>query len=96
MKRKVGFAMFFHGHLIIGYVHEPENDRYLFQLTGGEEYPVSKDEFFSHWQVYCVYEEGRAEQNVGHYRPLPVTRLIRQQIKIYPANPSRRRKRKSA
>jgi hypothetical protein len=88
--------MFFHGHLIIGYVQEPENDRYLFQLAGGEEYPVSKEEFLFHWQQYRAYEDGRAEQNAGHYRALPVTLTVKQSVKIYPANPSRRRKRKSA
>lgn len=88
--------MFFHGNLIISYVQDPDNDRYLFQLTGGEEYPVSKDEFISHWQEYRAYEAVRAQQDFGHYRPLPVMLTIKHHITLLPANPSLRRKRRLA
>lgn len=88
--------MFFHGNLIISYVQEPENDRYLFQLTGGEECPVSKEEFISHWEEYRAFEAKRKQQDFGHYRPLPVTLTVKQSVQLFPANPNLRRKRKLA
>lgn len=88
--------MFFHGNLIISYVQDPENDGYLFQLTGGEECPVSQEEFVSHWHEYRAYEAGRAQQDVGRYRPLPVTLTVKHCVTLYPANPSLRRKRRMA
>jgi hypothetical protein len=88
--------MFFHDNLIIGYVQDPENGRYLIQITGGEEILVSEEVFFAHWQEYRVYEAGRAQQDGVHYRPLPVTHTIKRDITLCPANTSLRRKRRSA
>lgn len=88
--------MFFHDNLIISYVQDPENDRYLFQLTGGEECPVSKEVFIAHWQEYRAYEAGRARQDGVPYLPLPVTHCIKHSVPLYPVNPNLRRKRNLA
>lgn len=88
--------MFFHEHLIVSYVHDLENDRYVFQLTGGKEYPVTQEEFVNHWQEYRQFEERRTSSSLEHYRPLPITLVIRQSVKLCPVNPGLRRKRKSA
>lgn len=88
--------MFFHDSLIIGYVQDPENDRYFFQLTGGEDVPVSKEEFIAHLQEYRAYEARRAQQDVGRYRPLPVTHCVKHSVPLYPVNPNLRRKRNLA
>lgn len=90
--------MFFNGHLIIGYVHDLENEQYLFQLTGGEECPVTREEFVTHWQAYRKFEEDRAKASpyAERYRPLPVTMEVRRSVRLFPINPSLRRKRKSA
>jgi hypothetical protein len=85
--------MFFHGNLIIGYVQDPKNDGYLFQLTGGEECPVSKDEFLAHLEEYRAYEAARAQAGVGTYRPLPVTLTVKRDVELFPVNPVLRRKR---
>lgn len=88
--------MYFHDNLIICYVQDPNNDRYLFQLTGGEVCDVSKEVFFAHWQEYRAFEADRAQQDVGPYRPLPVTMSITYSVKRMPVNMNLRRKRKSA
>lgn len=91
--------MFFHERLIIGYIHDPENDRYVFQLTEGEEFPVTHEEFTAHYQEYRKFEEERArasQQHADRYRPLPVTLVVRRCVRSFPPNPSLRRKRRSA
>lgn len=85
--------MFFHGHLIIGYVQEPERDRYIFQLSGGDECAVSRDEFLNHWHEYRRYEDQRASTHVEHYRPLPVTLEIRRRVQLFPVDATERKKR---
>lgn len=84
--------MFYGDHLIIGYIREPQHNRYLFQLAGGEELPISREEFLQHWQEYCAYEADRASQTLERYRPLPITLQIRQKIEIFPVDLSLRRK----
>jgi len=88
--------LFFHERLIVGYVHNPENDCFVFQLSGGEEFPVSQEEFVIHWQEYREFEEERASQHTERYRPLPVTLVVRRSVQLFPGDPSLRRKRKSA
>lgn len=91
--------MFFQERLIIGYVYDPENDRYVFQLTEGKEFPVTREEFMAHWQEYRKYEEERvraSQQHAERYRPLPVTLVVRRGVRTFPANPNLRRKRRSA
>ncbi|AFM01842.1 MULTISPECIES: hypothetical protein [Desulfitobacterium] len=88
--------MYFHDNLIICYVQDPDNDRYLFQLTGGEVCDVSKEEFYAHWQEYRAFEEARALDVVEPYRPLPVTFSTTYNVKRMPINMHLRRKRKSA
>ncbi|AHF07819.1 hypothetical protein [Desulfitobacterium metallireducens] len=91
--------MFFHERLIISYVQYLENDRYVFQLTEGAEFPVSREEFMTHYQEYRKFEDERArasQQHAERYRPLPVTLVVRRCVKVFPANPSLRRKRRSA
>ena len=91
-----GLRMFFQGRLIISYIQEPELNRFKFQLAGGEELTISKEEFIAHWQAYRRYESERAAQYPDHYHPLPVTLETRRSIKVFPANVNLRRKRQSA
>ncbi|MEA4902184.1 hypothetical protein [Desulfitobacterium sp.] len=91
--------MFFHERLIIGYVQDLENGLYAFQLAEGEEFPVTFEEFETHWQEYCKFEKERAtasQDHAGHYRPLPVTLVVRHGVRIFPASPILRRKRRLA
>lgn len=92
----MGFILYFHGNLIICYVQDPDNNRYLFQLTGGEVCEVSQEVFFAHWQEYRAFEEGRALDAGDRYRPLPVTFFTTCSVKRMPINMPLRRKRKSA
>lgn len=89
--RKVGFGLFFHDRLIIGYIQEPQHNRYMFQLAGGEECPISREDFISHWQTYRRFEQERAEQHSDHYRPLPITVQIRRKLDVFPADVHQRR-----
>ena len=94
---KGGVYLFFHSRLIIGYIQEPELNRYKFQLAGGDEVTVSKEDFTEHWLAYRTYENERAsQQSLEHYRPLPVTLEIRHSIMVFPANANLRRRRQSA
>ena len=92
----MGFILYFHDNLIICYVQDPDNHRYLFQLTGGEVCDVSKEVFFAHWQEYRAFEKARALDAGEHYRPLPVTFSTTYSVKRMPINKHLRRKRKSA
>lgn len=92
----MGFLLYFHGNLIICYVQDPDNNRYLFQLTGGEVCPVSKEDFYAHWQEYRAFEEARALDEGDSYRPLPVTFSTTCSVQRTPINMHLRRKRKSA
>ncbi|WP_425806913.1 hypothetical protein ACHOLT_07400 [Desulfitobacterium sp. Sab5] len=80
----------------MSYVHDLENDRYVFQLTGGEEYPVTQEEFIDHWQEYRLFEEKRATSSLERYQPLPITFVTRRSVRLLPSSPNLRRKRKSA
>lgn len=91
--------MFFQERLIIGYVYDPENDHYLFQLTEGKEYTVTREVFMTHWEEYRKFEEERiraSQQHAERYRPLPVTLVVHRGVKCFPVNPTLRRKRRSA
>lgn len=88
--------MFINSRLIISYIQEPEHNRYIFQLAGGEEYPASQEEFVAHWHEYRQFEKERALNCLENYRPLPVTLEIRQTLAIWPVNVDLRRKRQSA
>lgn len=88
--------MFYQERLIVGYIQDPDQNRYMFQLAGGEEKEVSREEFANHWQTYRQFETEREAQHLEHYRPLPVTLEIRHSIQIKPVNFAFRRKRRSA
>lgn len=87
-----GIGLFFHDRLIIGYILEPQENRYMFQLAGGEELAISKDEFLDHWQEYCRFEEERSVAPAEHYRRLPITLEIRKTLNVFPANIDTRRR----
>jgi len=88
--------LFYQDRLIVGYIQEPDQSRYMFQLAGGEERVVSREEFVQHWQAYRQYEAEQAAQYLDKYRPLPVTFEIRHSIRVAPVNFALRRKRRSA
>ena len=89
--------MFFQGRLIIGYIQEPELNRFKFQLAGGDEFTIGKEDFIARWQEYRNYENERAsQQSLEHYRPLPVTLEIRHSVMVLPANVNLRRRRQTA
>ncbi|NMA68960.1 MAG: hypothetical protein GX958_06035 [Desulfitobacterium sp.] len=88
--------MYFHDNLIICYIHDPKNEKYYFQLTGGKVYPVNKEEFYAHWQEYLAHEAERALDAGDSYQKLPVTFSITYDVKVLPVNVPKRRNRKSA
>lgn len=88
--------MFYQDRLIVGYIQEPDQDRYVFQLAGGEEKVVSREEFAYHWEIYQTYELERVAAHLENYHPLPVTLEIRRSLQVTPVNFSERRKRRSA
>lgn len=88
--------LYYQDRLIVGYIQEPDHSRYMFQLAGGEETVVSKEEFVLHWQTYRQFESEREAQDFETYRPLPITLQIRHSIRITPVNFSRRRQRRTA
>lgn len=88
--------MFVNNRLIISFIREPEKNRYLFLLAGGEEYVTNDEEFYAHWHEYRQFETIRAAQELDHYRPLPVTMEIRQTIVTYPVEVSTRHRRQTA
>lgn len=88
--------LFYQERLIVGYIQEPDQGRYMFQLAGGEETEVSREEFVHHWQLYRQFESERETQHLEHYRPLPVTLEIRRSLQVTPVNFAFRRRRRSA
>lgn len=92
----MALLLFYQDRLIVGYVQESDHDRYMFQLAGGEETVVSREEFVLHWQAYRQYESEQAAQYLDKYRPLPITLEIRHSIQVVPVNFTLRRQRRSA
>ncbi|MHB1650925.1 MAG: hypothetical protein ACYCVD_00415 [Desulfitobacteriaceae bacterium] len=88
--------MFYQERLIVGYIIEPDHDRYMFQIAGGEEKDVSREDFVHHWQIYRQYEKEREAQHPENYRPLPITLEIHRSSKVIPVNFAIRRQRRSA
>lgn len=88
--------MFYQDRLIVGYIQEPESNRYIFQLAGGDEIETTKEDFFKNWQAYRQFENERLAQYLEHYRPLPVTLEIRRSLKVYPVSRALKRRRQPA
>ena len=96
MFRKVGKFLFINERLIVSYIQEPDQNRYFFQLAGGDVHLTTREEFAAHWEEYRQFEAERAAQNQEHYRPLPITLEIRHTLKTRPVNIALRRRRQSA
>jgi len=75
-----GVCLFFENRLIISYIYEANHQRYRFQLTGGEEKTVTREEFFAHLEIYRHYEARQAIKYEHEYRPLPVTVSIHKEV----------------
>ncbi|KLU62012.1 hypothetical protein CEB3_c17110 [Peptococcaceae bacterium CEB3] len=96
ISRKVALLLFYQDRLIVGYILEPDQDRCMFQLAGGEEKAVPREEFTRHWEIYQGYELERMAAHLENYHPLPVTLEVRRSLQITPVNSALRRKRRSA